>query len=334
MKYSDIQRSVVANFNRGNKLVPFIEGKPGGGKSSLARSIVSQLGIKPERITEFNPSLRDPVDIMGVPRTDADCAKWIPMPEFYRLRNDGTNEPCALVIEELTDAPMPMQNPMCRVILDRYAGELELHPNLFIIATGNRTEDKSGANRMSTKLGNRMQTLSFDENIDDWVDWALDRGIAVDMIQFLRFRPNLLSDFDPNRKINPTPRSWEFANEVDRDLPSDLYFANISGLVGEGAAAEYTGFKRIYENLPDVDGIIMNPAKADIPTDPAVMYALCGAIAHRVSKDNFDRVIEYVDRMPADFQVMTILDSQKLQPKIRETKAYTQWAVRNANVFM
>jgi len=158
MKYSDIKQSVIANFSTGNKLVPYIEGKPGGGKSSLGRDIIKTLGINPERVTEFNPSLRDPVDIMGVPRTEADVAKWIPMPEFYRIRDDRTDQPCALLIEELSDAPIPMQNPMCRVILDRYAGELKLHSKLFIIATGNRTQDKSGANRMSTKLGNRMQT--------------------------------------------------------------------------------------------------------------------------------------------------------------------------------
>ena len=164
---------------------------------------------------------------MGIPRTEADVAKWVPMPEFYRIRDDGINEPCALIIEELSDAPIPMQNPMCRVILDRCAGELKLHPKLHIIASGNRTEDKSGANRMSTKLGNRMQTLVFDENLDDWCAWALESSIAVEMIQFLRFRPNLLSDFDPNRSINPTPRSWEMANQVDTELPSDLYLSLI-----------------------------------------------------------------------------------------------------------
>jgi hypothetical protein len=334
MKYSDLKSSVLANFARSTKLIPFIEGKPGGGKSSLARDIIQTLGINPERVTEFNPSLRDPVDIMGVPRTDADCAKWIPMPEFWRIRDDGTDEPCALIVEELSDAPMPMQNPMCRVLLDRYAGELKLHPKLYIIATGNRTEDKSGANRMSTKLANRMQTLVFDENLDDWCDWALDRGIAVEMIQFLRFRPNLLSDFDPNRKINPTPRSWEMANEVDPTLTSDLYYANIAGCVGEGAAAEYTGFKRIFEGLPNIDGILLNPSKSEVPTDPAVLYALTGALAHKVSKDNFDRVAEYVGRMPADFQVMCIFDAQKLKPEIRNTKAFVQWSVKNANILL
>ena len=334
MKYNDIKRSVLANFSKGNNLVPFIVGKPGGGKSSLAREIVAELGIDPARVTEFNPSLRDPVDIMGLPKTDGDHSSWLPPSEFWRIRDDGSDQPCALIIEEMSDAAVPMQNPLCRVVLDRYAGELKLHPKLHIIATGNRTEDKSGATRMTTKLGNRMQTLTFDENLDDWCDWALDRGIAVEMIQFLRFRPNLLSDFDPNRKINPTPRSWEMANEVDPALTSDLYFANIAGCVGEGAAAEYTGFKRIFEGLPNIDGILLNPAKSEVPTDPAVLYALTGALAHKVSKDNFDRVAEYVSRMPADFQVMCIFDAQKLKPEIRNTKAFVQWSVKNANILL
>jgi hypothetical protein len=334
MKYSDINTSVLANFKISNRVPVLIEGKPGGGKSSLARSIVKSLGINPERVTEFNPSLRDPVDIMGIPRADAECTKWVPPSEFWRIRDDGTDQPCALIVEEISDAPVPMQNPMCRVVLDRMAGELKLHPKLYIIATGNRTEDKSGATRLTTKLTNRMQVIQFDENLDDWCDWALDNNLRVDMIQFLRFRPNLLSDFDPNRKINPTPRTWEMVNYIDPALPSDLYFSNIAGLIGEGAAAEYAGFKRIYENLPDIEGILLNPSKAVIPTDPAVLYALTGAIAHRSSKDNFDRVVEYVLRMPADFQVMCVFDAQKIKPEVRHTKAYIQWTVKNANVLM
>ena len=324
----------MSNFALSNKLVPAIFGKPGGGKSSVARQIIKDLGIRPERVTEFNPSLRDPVDIMGIPKPGDDVTKWVPMQEFYRIRNDGTDEPCALLVEEISDATSAMQNPLCRVILDRYAGELELHPKLHIIATGNKTEHKSGASRMLTKLANRMQAIEFDENLDDWCEWAFDAGIAVEMIQFLRFRPNLLSDFDPQRSINPTPRSWEFANAVNTALPNELYFANIAGLVGEGAAAEYTGFRKIFQGLPNIDGIILNPAKAEVPSDPAVLYALSGALAHRVSEDNFDRVSEYSARMPKDFEVMLTLDAMKLAPKIKNTKAFVKWAVGNANVLI
>jgi MoxR-like ATPase len=117
VKYSDIKRSVLANFARGNTLVPFIVGKPGGGKSSLAREIVAELGIDPSRVTEFNPSVRDPVDILGLPRVDGEHSSWLPPSEFWRIRDDGTDRPCALIIEEITDASIPMQNPLCRVVL-------------------------------------------------------------------------------------------------------------------------------------------------------------------------------------------------------------------------
>lgn len=332
MKYSDIKRSVLANFSKSNKLVPFIVGKPGGGKSSLAREIIAELNIEPNRITEFNPSLRDPVDILGLPRTEGQHSSWLPPSEFWRIRDDGSERPCALIIEEITDASIPMQNPLCRVVLDRYAGELKLHPNLHIIATGNRTEDKSGATRMTTKLGNRMQTLSFDENLDDWCNWALDNGIATEMVQFLRFRPNMLSDFDPNRSINPTPRSWAMANEVDDSLPSDLYFANIAGLVGEGAAAEYTGFKRIYESLPDVNEIISSPETSLVPEDPPVLYALVGALAYRSTVDVFEKLRPFVDRIPPEFQVMYLLDAIKQEPKIKKSKYFVSWAVKNSDL--
>ncbi len=303
-------------------------------KSSLCRQIVRDMGIAPERITEFNPSLRDPVDIMGLPITDGDFSRWLPPQEFYRIRDDGTDQPCALIIEELSDAPVPMQNPMCRVILDRQAGELKLHRKLFIIGSGNSTEHKSGATRMTTKLSGRMQNLTFDENLDDWCDWAFDAGIDLKMIQFLRFRPALLSDFDANRKINPSPRTWSMANEVDETLPSDLYFSNIAGCVGEGAAAEYTGFKRIFESLPNIDALLMNPSKSEVPEDPAVRFALTGAIAQRSNKGNFDRGMEYISRMPSDFQVMFVLDATRQDPSVRNTKAYVQWTVTHGNTYL
>ena len=73
MKFSELKQSILAQFEvpGGNRIVPFIEGKPGGGKSACAREIVSVLkekyDIANEQIVEFNPSLRDPVDVLGIP---------------------------------------------------------------------------------------------------------------------------------------------------------------------------------------------------------------------------------------------------------------------------
>jgi hypothetical protein len=330
MRYSNIKTSIVEQFKapQGNKVVPFILGAPGGGKSACARDIVAELGV--ETVVEFTASLRDPVDVLGTPNNTGEYTRWVPPEEFYNLRTGRA----ALILEELSDAPIPMQNALCGVIYDRRAGNLQLSKDLFIIATGNRTEDKSGANRITSKLANRTRRFDFQENIDDWTEWALDNDMDPVLIQFLRFRPGLLSDFDANRFANPTPRAWERVNLIPASLDAGLFFDNVSGEVGEGAAAEYTGFRRIYMSLPDVDSILLDPAGADVPQDPATLYALTGALARKSTKDNFDRVSKYLSRMSPEFNVMATKDAIKLQPTIKHSRAFIEWASKNAEVLM
>ena len=156
MRYQDIKTSVIEQFKNpnGHRVVPFILGAPGGGKSACARDIITSLGIT--NVVEFTASLRDPVDVLGTPNNTGDFTRWVPPEEFYQIR-EGVGR-SALILEELSDAPVPMQNALCGVIYDKRAGNLMLERNeLFIIATGNRTEDKSGANRITSKLAGRTQ---------------------------------------------------------------------------------------------------------------------------------------------------------------------------------
>lgn len=330
MRYSNIKKSVVEQFKapNGHKIVPFILGAPGGGKSACARDIMSELGL--DHVVEFTASLRDPVDVLGTPNNTGEYTRWVPPEEFYNLRTGRVG----LILEELSDAPVPMQNALCGVIYDRRAGNLQLSDNLFVIATGNRTEDKSGANRITSKLANRTRRFDFQENLEDLTAYALDNDWKTDLIQFLRFRPGLISDFDPNRFANPTPRSWERVNLVPDGLEASLFLENVMGEVGEGAAAEYVGFRRIYSQLPNIDALLLDPKNAQVPTDPAVRYAITGALARKATVDNIDRVTAYTARLPAEFAVMTIKDAIKLTPKITSTRAFIEWSTANAEVLM
>lgn len=350
MKYSEIRTSITTIFSETNTLVPLIMGKPGGGKSFCNRDIAQwlfkqhgetlveydsadQRTWETANYAEFNAALRDPVDILGTPDNSGVCTRWKPPGEFYALRRASPGIK-VLNLEEVTDAVTAMQNALCGVIYDKRAGNAHLSDKIFILASGNRTEDKSGANRLTSKFANRCIFYDFVENIDEWALWALENGIDPRLIQFLRFRPNLLSDFDPNRRCNPTPRTWSMASKVPATLDTGIYFGTIAGVVGEGAAAEYTGYLKVYMDLPDIDEIIMSPTKTKVPKDPATLYALTGAIAHRLSKDNVDRVVEYVDRMPPEFQVMCMKDALQLQPSIKQTKAFVSFAVRNSNLMV
>ena len=335
MRYNSIKQSVLAQFNapQGNQIVPFILGAPGGGKSACARDIVRTWKEDFEApVVEFTASLRDPVDVMGVPITTGDYTRWLPPEEFYSLRQ-GVG-PCALILEELSDATLPMQNALCGVIYDRRAGQLQLSDELIIIATGNRTEDKSGANRISSKLAGRTRRFDFTENLEDWTQWALAANLPTELIQFLRFKPALLSDFDPSRFANPTPRTWEKVGLIPPTMPDHLLYDTVCGDVGEGAATEYLAFKKIFGQLPNIDALLLDPARAEVPTEPSVLFAITGALARKTTVNNFDRVCAYIKRLPPEFSVMTVKDALSLTNGIRHTRAFSEWASANADVLM
>ena len=224
-----------------------------------------------------------------------------------------------------------MQNAACRIFHDRFAGNLKLTDQLFIIGNGNRTEDKSGANRISTKLGNRTRQHTFDTNLEDWVDWAQSNNMDPVFIQFLRYMPAALHDFLPTRKINATPRSWESVSLIDTSLRSDLFFAEVAGSVGEGRASEYVAFRKVYSELVSLEDVLMDPKGVPIPKDLSALYATVGSIGHGTTLGNVDRLDDFVSRLPADFQTMYWMDSRKKEPKIKGTKAFIKWATANAN---
>lgn len=339
MKFSKLKQTIIHQFTAecGHSVVPFIVGQPGGGKSACAREIAKELqslfNIPDERVVEFNPSLRDPVDILGIPfkSEDGTHSEWLPPAEFYAIR--AGQGPSILILEELSDASMAMQNPLCRVILDRYAGQMKLSEQLFIIATGNRVEDKSGANRLSTKLGNRTRMLSFESDVEDWVTWASSHGISPMITAFIKFRPNLLCDFDPKREVNPTPRSWEDISRIPEDMDALSYFEHCKGAIGEGAAAEYTAFLKVAQEMPDPEKVLKNPSQYKFEKLKAdVKYALTGAIEAIGCAKNIQQVRAFVDTIPPEFGAMLMAGLYRRDRTIGATKEFTDWAIANGRL--
>ena len=340
MRYSDLRAAIISQWSqpRGNSVAYLIKGAPGCGKSALGRDIITSLGGNDDNTVELNLSMRDPVDFLGTPNNSGDFTRWVPPEEFYKLRagrpGDAHGEPCFINLEEMTDGAMPMQNAACRVIYDRCAGNLKLSPYLRIYASGNRTEDKSGATRLSTKLGNRVRQHDYENNLDDLVTWAQAQDIDPVLIQFWRYMPAAISDFDPNKAINATPRSWESVSLIDISLPPRLYFAEVRGCVGEGRAAEYTAFRKVYTSLVAIEDVIMNPTGVAVPDDLSALYATVGSCGHGATAGNVERLAVYIDRLPKAFATLFWQDARKRDPKIKATKAYISWVTANSNVIM
>ena len=189
---------------------------------------------------------------------------------------------------------------------------------------------------MLAHLNDRMYHFDVETSLDDWCEWAMAHGgIPHTGIAFMRLRPGLLNDFDPNRRSNPTQRSWtKLFTEVPDDLPTDLYMMAAAGKVGEGAAAEWVAARDMMHKMPSIDTVRLQPSKAEVPAEPAVCYAMATAMSMTATINSFARDMEYMTRMKTEFQMVYVTDTLRLNPDLQQTKDFINWAVANKDIFL
>ena len=70
---------------------------------------------------------------------------------------------------------------------------------------------------------------------------------------------------------------------------------------------------------------------AKVPKDePAIMYAIAGALAAKATSDNFDKICTYAGRMAPEFQVVLMRDALSRTRSLGSHPAYQQWVSKNA----
>lgn len=308
-----------------------IEGPPGGGKTSIVHQVGEQLGLPV--IEKHMPTML--VEDFGIPYPDALGSSFsYKLPDWYPYKGKaGTESGGILLFDDRNQANADLQKVLANIQQARNLHGVPLAEGWSVVSTGNRQSDRAGANRVLSHLRNRETVLEFETHLDDSTTWMINNNVRPEVISFIRFRPNLLHDFDPQRDVNPTPRSWvEGVSAILDQVPAEAEYECFKGAVGEGAAAEFTGFMRIFRKLPNPDAVLMNPDAADVPTDPATLYALSGALAQRASTSNIDRLTTYLDRVPAEFSVLAMSYALRKSPELANTAAFTRWAVKHNDV--
>ena len=108
----------------------------------------------------------------------------------------------------------------------------------------------------------------------------------------------------------------------------------IAGVVGEGAAAEFCGFMGIYRDLPDPQALLNDPDNAEVPQDPAMLYAICELLSEKAEMHNLSPIMAYARRLPPEFSVLLVRDAARANKAIVETSAFNEWAVAHADVLL
>lgn len=241
-------------------------GAPGIGKSSIVAKVANDNDMD---IIDVRLSQLAPTDLRGLPYVDNGIACFAP-PSFLPQSRKGI-----LFLDEINLAPPAIQNVAMQLVLDRRVGDYVVPDEWFIVAAGNRAEDRAAVSQMPAPLTNRFLHFTVEADLDSWKQYALVSGVAEQIISFLNFRPQLLHSFNKNAIAWPSPRSWEFASDLLKiGMPVDA-------AVGEGAAAELKSFIKLYTKLPDVDKILGGDMSVKVPKEPSLTYALTGALVGR-----------------------------------------------------
>jgi len=324
MRASTLKATIAALIDL--KRPCLVEGSPGLGKTQLFGQVCKDKGIG---FVHFHAPTMQPEDL-ALPAANASRTA-IDFLVNSRFPLEGRDGPDAgvILIDELSQGDNAIQKTCANLIQEREIHGQKLKPGWVAMATGNLQTDRAGANRILSHLSNRVTRLKLDAHLDDWCNWALDHDIDPTIIAFLRFKPAQLMDFDPARDSYPTPRAWsEGVSPIIGNLPEEAEFEAISGAVGEGAASEFVGFLKISRKLPNPDLVLLQAADHEVYTEPSINYALSGALAHRASADNFDRVMTYAKRMPPEFMVLVVRDAVRRDPGIIDTRAFVDWSVK------
>ncbi len=317
------------------KLVPFLQGSPGMGKSSIIHEIADEFNLQ---LIDMRLAQSDPTDLNGFPTTDPQTGKstYIPM-DTFPLRGDPLPKGKTgwiLFLDEMNSAPRSVQSASYKLVLDRMVGKYHLHDNVAIVCAGNLGTDNAIVNQMSTAMQSRLIHLELGIDANAWLEWASENKLDYRVTSFIQFRKDLLFRFDPNHsdKTFPCSRTWHFVSKLIKqwnDIPHSK-LALIAGTIGEGVAREFVGFCKIFQKLPNISQIVSQPTKVKMPEEPSVLFAISGMIGHETKETNIAPIMDFIERMPLEFQIITIRDIVKRNRKLVQDPALKAWISNNA----
>lgn len=315
-------------------------GAPGVGKSQAVRQIASVIENstgKLVQVTDVRLLLFNPIDLRGIPTANDDrtLAVWL-RPKMFDMdpSDDVIN---ILFLDEISAAPQSVQAAAYQITLDRTVGEHKLPANCIVIAAGNRVTDKSVAYKMPKALANRLLHLEMSTDMQSWRSWAVAHGINEKVISFLSFKPDRLMRFDTSADdlAFATPRTWEMVSHLLDCANGDIEekFTLLSGIVGSGTAVEFRTWARVFDRLPDIEGIFKG-TEHTVPDGTDVLYALVSSMAryafeHRDDLDGIARSIEYAEQLPPDYSVVLMQDYMDIEEgftgKLMTMPEYLKW---------
>lgn len=331
-----------ASADTGHHTPVMLWGAPGVGKSQMVAQIAENHNVP---LIDIRLSQMEPSDLRGIPFRVGDLVEWAVPAMLPNAQRHG--ERGILFLDEITSAPPSVSAAAYQLILDRKLGEYEVPEGWAIIAAGNRQGDRGVTYSMPAPLANRFSHYEVEVNLDDWVAWAYLNGIDERVIAFLRFRQDLLFEFDAaqNPVAFPSPRSWEFAHRALQkfDHSNNLLLGALQACVGKAAGIEVKAFVDSLDQMPDLDAIVRGEDLA-APKEIDLQYAVATALVGRAirAKETADamtvhgNILNYASRFPQrEMGVMMVSDMHRaVGQELFAVPEFAAWADKIADIML
>ena len=329
---TQLYKVLLADLHARN--TPMVVSSPGMGKSAVIHQLAKDMKLK---VIDLRVSQCEPVDMQGFPGVTPEGRMTFHVPEYFPLENDPIPEGYEgwlLFLDEFNSGNKQTEAACYKLILDKAVYKHKLHSECLIVAAGNLTSDRAIVNTLSTATTSRFTHYKLISDHKGWVAWAFANNIDPRIISFIKFKPAILNNFNPKstEMTFPCERTWEFASRTIKGIKNidHLTKVRLAGTIGEGAAVEFTAYCKIFESLPTIESILLNPTGWKVPTEPDQVYAITTMLASSITPNNITKLIKAIERLPIEFQVITLKDIHKKYPKIKDHPVIKAWAGNNA----
>ncbi len=256
-----------------------------------------------------------PEDVSGVPRIVGERSVFCPP----RLLLPETPEPFCLFLDELPACAPDVQKAFYSLLLERRIGEYALPPGTWVVAAGNRVQDRALVRAMSSALVNRVTILNVRVDVDEWQTWAAGHGVRSDVRSFISYMPDALMRPVPAGPVPfSTPRAWaSFARSLDmaqaagvlnRETRRALAFGRLSA---EDAAVFCALAEEAIGPMRPLADYIARPSL--LPQGDAARWFILNCIRQQVRDDKLEGVKpavvnSFLRSLPVEHRLMLLTD--------------------------
>lgn len=248
-----------------------------------------------------------------------------------------------IVVDEADKMDVDVKKVIGEAALSGRLGPHTLPEGWIVWMAGNRQKDRSGSSKELDHLINRRMEIDITDDLDSWNDWANKHNVPALYRAFANQNPNIVFADGVPEKQGPwcTPRSLVQAAQfhdvlpknVDGSMPDDATtLEEISGMIGEAAAAQLFSFVKLEREMPRYEDIVANPTGVKVPGKPDASMLICYTLAARVKADECVNVITYIDRMPKEFSVIFGKAAIARDARLIINPGFTKWIKENASL--